>query len=285
MSRPMNKPACILDCFSSFLLISLTCWICSCERQAGSGAAVEWPELVAFDELAYQMEGHAKIKDAEGIRGMLGPLLDSGRAVSIDTMPSNVANQPMVEQTLGDLTSLVGGLGSESVPDEELFSLVEGLHPVVEALIEAAGMPHIHANEGPNGGYLHPVFGTNGDQAGTVEIKLHDDAGDIEVWLTRQGHGGPVWDLPVDSRIKLHFPDLKKQVQLAVRDAEENRDESGQITVREGATNYFVFPGETGADASWLMGADFAAKVAMNFDGALSEFILRPHVHAEEEAH
>ena len=63
--------------------------------------------------------------------------------------------------------------------------------------MKAAGMPHVHANEGPKGGFRFIVFGADGQQVGTAEIKLHDDAGDLEVWLTRGGHGGDPWRLPV----------------------------------------------------------------------------------------
>lgn len=246
--------------------------------------AVEWPELVAFDDVAYRAEGFAKVKDRGGLVNLLPKVLETGRAISAQTIPGNVANRQKVEQVLGDLSSLVEGLAENDISDDQLFSLTEGLHPVVAALIESAGMPHIHANEGPNEGSLHPLFGTEGGQAGTAEIKLHDDAGDIEVWLTKGGHGGSTWDLPIDSTLKIDFPDLVKQVTLAVRDAGENRDEAGNVTVRDGATNYFVFPGETGVDASWLMGEEFAAKAELSFEGgSTGRIVLRPHAHHEEE--
>ncbi|MEM9015649.1 MAG: hypothetical protein AAGC68_01450 [Verrucomicrobiota bacterium] len=245
---------------------------------------VSWPELVAFDELAYRAEGLAKIKDRDGILGQRPALLEAGSAVSPESVPNNVKNPEQVRQLLGDLSSLIDGIAKSDISDATLFSLVEGLHPVVASLIKAAGMPHLHTNEGPNDGSLHPVFGGDGEQVGTAEIKLHDDAGDIEVWLTSGGHGGPPWDLPTDSVLILTFPDLGKQIDLAVRDSTENRDEEGNGTVRDGATNYFVFPGETGADASWLMGREFAAKAILDLEAASTgDIILRPHVHHEEE--
>ena len=67
---------------------------------------------------------------------------------------------------------------------------------------------------------------------------------------------------------------------LAVRDRERNADESGSSTIHQGATAYFVFPADTGADASWLMGKEFAAKSELRFEDAKTgSFILRPHVH------
>ena len=141
-------------------------------------------------------------------------------------------------------------------------------------------MPHLHGNEGPHDGFLHPVFNADGEQIGTAEIKLHDDAGDLEVWLTRGGHGGEPWRLPVDSTLNLAFPDLDKTVTLAVRDRVDNKDESGAPTISEGVTSYFIFPGETEADATWLQGAEFAAKAELRFqDATTGTFALYPHVH------
>ena len=61
-----------------------------------------------------------------------------------------------------------------------------------------------------------------------------------------------------------------------MRDHERNEDESGNSTIVEAKTNYFVFPGETGVDATWLMGAEFAAKVELSFTNATtgSLFVL-----------
>jgi len=279
MKRSIATP---LHLFLASVIAILTA---SCGRevpQADAGPVV-WPELAAFDEFAYRAEGLAKVKDRDGLLKQRATLLEAGWAVSPKTMPENVANRKRVHQLLGDLSSLVNGFATNEISDERLFALAEGLHPVVEALIEAAGMPHVHANEGPNEGSLHPLFGADGAQVGTAEVKLHDDAGDLEVWLTKGGHGGVAWDLPVESRLKLAFPDLGKEVELAVREPAENRDEAGTVTVRAGATNYFVFPGETGADASWLKGADFAAKASLEMEGASTGgFVLRPHAHHEE---
>ena len=71
-----------------------------------------------------------------------------------------------------------------------------------------------------------------------------------------------------------------QSVSLAIRNREKNEDESGASTIKDGATAYFVFPGESGADASWLMGADFAAKADLGFEGhTTGSFVLRPHIH------
>ena len=91
-------------------------------------------------------------------------------------------------------------------------------------------------------------------------------------WLATQLHGTTTLD----------YGDRK--VELAVRNTGDNEDEDGPPTNRGGKTNYFIFPGDTGADAAWLMGADFESKVVVSFevDGVTytsDEFLLRPHTH------
>lgn len=257
----------------------------SCKRDGGgSGEPVSWPELNQLDEVAYRAEGFVRVGDFVTVRESFSELLEAGKAVTPATMPANAADPQQVETILADLTSLVDGLSSD-LDDQALGTLVLGLHPVIEKLIKSAGMPHIHANEGPNDGFLHPIFDGEGKQVGTAEVKLHDDAGDLEVWLTRGGHGGDPWRLPLDTTLALQFSDLGRAVVLAVRDRERNEDESGASTIQDGMTAYFVFPGESGADPSWLTGADFAAKAELQFgESTTGSFILRPHIHKEDGA-
>ncbi len=252
----------------------------SCGGGDAGGKAVTWPELAHFDELAYRADGFARVGDYASVEEARAELLEAGRAITPATTPSNAADPDQVETTLADLTSLIDGLAATELDRETMAALVLGLHPVLEKLMSAAGMPHVHASEGPNSGFRFPVFDADGKQVGTAEVKLHDDAGDIEVWLTQGGHGGEPWRLPVDTTLPLRFTDLDKTVMLAVRDQERNENESGEATIVDGATDYFVFPGDTGADASWLTGAEFAAKATLDVDGSTTgSIVLRPHVH------
>ncbi len=265
--------------FAYILCLALVLFGSACSREEPADETVYWPELVRFDEVAVRADGFARAGDHDSVRSMRPELLDAGRAVTPATAPSNVADPQQVATNLADLTNLLDGISAEG-DDESTASLVLGLHPVIGSLMEAAGMPHVHAHEGPNHGFLHPLFGSGGAQVGTAEIKLHDDAGDLEVWLTRGGHGGEPWRLALDTTLSLSLPDLGQEVTLAVRDSERNEDEYGAATIQDGATAYFVFPGETGADASWLIGADFAAKAELSFDDVTTgSFVLRPHVH------
>ena len=275
-----------MSIFRPFISLLLILSLCSCERNATNTGdeTVSWPEITEFDNIAFQADGLVRVKDLEAARKILGDLMKAGRAVTSTSIPSNAAKPEEVGLILSDLENLVSELGAENLDDSSLENLILGLHPVIAKLIEAAGMPHIHANEGPNGGFLFPVFDVNGKQNATVEIKLHDDAGDLEVWLKKGGYDGEALLLPTATMLTLDFPALDRNVTLAVRDHERNEDESGNSTVVETKTNYFIFPGETGADATWLMGAEFAAKVELSFTNATTgSFVLRPHIHREKE--
>ena len=270
-----------------FSLIALSLSAISCDRN-NTGyieeGEVTWPEITQFDDIAFRADGLLRVKDLDAARAMHDELLNAGLALDPSNIPANVANPQQVDFILGDLVSLVNGISKAGPNDPAYETLILGLHPLIAKLIEAAGMPHIHANEGPNSGFLHPVFDKEGMQVGTMEIKLHDDAGDLEVWLKKGGYEGEPWRLPIDTTLTVEFEGLKKRIILAVRDQERNEDESGTSTIYQGTTDYFVFPGETQDDASWLMGADFAAKVIVSFgDATTGQFVLRPHIHRADE--
>jgi hypothetical protein len=268
-----------------FFSIPLFLICVSCERGVTKTdeEPVLWPEITRFDDIAFRADGYVRVKDYSAVRELYGDLLEAGKAVKMATVPSQIANSQEVEVLLGDLTNMIDGLEADGLDDATLGNLVLGLHPVIAKLIEAAGIPHVHENEGPNSGFLFPLFDSEGKQSGTVEIKLHDDAGDVEVWLKRGGYDGEAWRLPLDSTLTLDFPSEGKKVTLAVRDGERNEDESGESTIFDGKTDYFVFPADTGVDASWLMGSEFAAKAELSFGAETTgSFVLRPHVHREK---
>lgn len=164
------------------------------------------------------------------------------------------------------------GLAAVTFP---LLALV-GCDSSVEIAEDPANAPLI---EGPNEGFTFQLVDPGGEGVGTAEIKLHDDKGDLEVWINK---GGAPWDLPLDSELTVTFPDLEKEVTLVVRDRDANADENGRSMIRDGQTNYFIFPGDTGVDASWLQGHDFAESAMLTFEAgggkAMTRLILlKPH--------
>jgi hypothetical protein len=142
-------------------------------------------------------------------------------------------------------------------------------------------------------GILAPLIGKfqgAGLPTGFVEVKLHDDLGDLELWVTHSGASSSPLDFALDTPVQLTFMShADKSVSLRVRNTEQNEDEEGVPNVRGApdaspGTNYFIFPGESGEDAAWLTGKDFRAtvKVSIGSGGtALTSepFVLVPHSH------
>ena len=142
---------------------------------------------------------------------------------------------------------------------------------------------HSHHSHTPHSGVVAP-FTNSGKKAGVLELKLHDDKGDLELWLT-QKDGKTPFDLPLDSIITVRFTELGNQaVQLQVRNTTSNEDEDGKANIRGNKTHYFIFPGDTGVDASFLVGKEFSSDVFVSFlvggeAYTSSTFTLKPHTH------
>lgn len=142
---------------------------------------------------------------------------------------------------------------------------------------------HTHT---PHVGIMVPFFAVGTEkQQGFAELKLHDDKGDLELWLTRDSSGILPFDLSLDSVITVAFADLNnKQVSLKVRNSHTNEDEDGKGNIRNNKTQYFIFPGDSGADASFLVGKGFVATVTISFSSngvsyITKPFELSPHTH------
>lgn len=159
---------------------------------------------------------------------------------------------------------------------------------------EKSGDSHDHAghNDGASDGVIARItLASTNEKVGYLRLKLHDDKGDLEVWLARDADFAQPFDLPLDSTITVTFPDKENRaVSLRARNRDKNEDEEGKANVREGKTNYFIFPGATGADAGWLKGGDFLSTVKVAFSAgeknyATSLFVLRPHTHGAGHAH
>ncbi len=160
---------------------------------------------------------------------------------------------------------------------------------------ERAGLPlsgHGHEHgDSPHHGIVAAFRAAEGAAGGHLELKLHGDKGDLELWIAKDAKISQPLDLPMDTKIKVVFIDHgNREATLAVRNRGKNEDEGGTPNAREGKTNYFIFPGDSGQDASWLKGKEFQSIVKVTFEnggGAFSseEFVLVPHTHDGEEAH
>lgn len=157
-----------------------------------------------------------------------------------------------------------------------------------DGIDERAGLPlsgHGHEHhDGPHHGVLAGLTGKTGTK-GFLELKLHDDKGDLELWLARDEAISVPMDLPVDSEIEVEFVDVAgRKVTLRARNHVRNEDEGGQGNVRDGKTHYFIYPSQPGQDAVWLQGKEFSSIVVVRFSAGgeqfeSEEFVLKPHVH------
>lgn len=144
------------------------------------------------------------------------------------------------------------------------------------------GHGHEHA-DGPHHGLIAGFSG--GGTNGFLELKLHDDKGDLELWLAQDRAIAQPFDLSLDTSVEVQFVDVDgRVVSLRPRDLKSNEDENGKPNIRAGKTNYFIYPTEPEQDASWLQGTEFQSIVVVRFnrDGqsfTSDEFVLQPHAH------
>ena len=151
----------------------------------------------------------------------------------------------------------------------------------VRARLPLDGHGHDHV-EGPHSG-VPATF--KGAENGHLELKLHDDKGDLELWLYKDSGFSKPFDLPLDAKIEIEFVDVEnRKVNLSPRNTEKNEDEDGKPNIRPSGTNYFIYPSKDGEDASWLKGKTFQSIVIVRFAGGAfkftsEEFVLKPHTH------
>ncbi len=143
-----------------------------------------------------------------------------------------------------------------------------------------------HGHEHPSGPHAGvPAKFTAGEASGYLELKLHDNNGDLELWLFQSAEFAEPFDVATDAKVELSFVDVDgRKITMQPRNLEKNEDEAGQANMRAGKTNYFIFPGSSGADATWLQGKDFQSIVSLRISNAGSElvseeFVLSPHAH------
>merc|ERR1711862_86241 len=101
--------------------------------------------------------------------------------------------------------------------------------------------------------------------------------------LCKDGAMSEPLDFPADTSITITFPTHdNRSVTLAVRDMEKNEDEDGNANMRDGKTNYFIFPGESDQDPEFLIGEKFRSTTTVTFTAegkayTAPPFILVPH--------
>jgi hypothetical protein len=137
----------------------------------------------------------------------------------------------------------------------------------------------VHPGAAPtNGGIMSVLEDADGKHVGFIELKLHDDAGDLELWICKDGAMSEPLDFPASTSITVTCPTHDKSVQLQVRNNDKNEDEDGNPTMRDGKTNYFIFPGESEQDPAWLVGAKFRSTTTVTFTSESKNYTAPPFV-------
>ena len=167
------------------------------------------------------------------------------------------------------------------------LGLMVGVHTFAHDLEHTA---EAHDAHGVRDGLLAPFHDAAGEEAGRIEWKLDTKTGRIEAWILTGGGDGEPFEIPVDARLTLTFHDLDRSLDLVVKDPQANVDSDGYATVRDGRTNYFVYPVEATDGPAWLKDAAFASEVSATFirdgiryTGAL--FTLMPFDHVGGHGH
>jgi hypothetical protein len=112
--------------------------------------------------------------------------------------------------------------------------------------------------------------------------RLYASAGKQSWGQSHTGKPVPL-DVPKETVIRLTFPSHPdKTLEMRIRNDDKNEDEEGTPNLRDGGTNYFIFPGESGQDAEWLKGEDWRGVAVVSFEAdskpfASDPFVLVPH--------
>ncbi len=109
---------------------------------------VKWPSLKKLDDLAERCEALCERKEVAALRKIASSVKDAAKAVESEPVPKGAKSPDEVKVLQSDLKSLADSIGDSVKQDsEELTAILAGIHPIVEKLMEASGMPHVHEKE------------------------------------------------------------------------------------------------------------------------------------------
>ena len=112
----------------------------SAVQEHRDGTGVQWPELKALDTLSAGAEIVIERGDEEKLRQLADQMKVATIALADAPLPPGVKNSGDLERMLGSLKELAATLDDP----EHVHDAVRAFHPVVEKLMETAGVPHTH---------------------------------------------------------------------------------------------------------------------------------------------
>jgi hypothetical protein len=132
------------------LSISALLFILTLPLAHAGEAVVTWPSLKKLDDLAEKCEALTESKDVAALRKIAASVKTAAEKVETEAVPKNAKQPEQVKVFQGDLKNLTDSITEPAKQDgEELTALLAGVHPIVEQLMEASGMPHVHETEEP----------------------------------------------------------------------------------------------------------------------------------------
>jgi len=115
---------------------------------ANAETVVKWDSLKNLDNLAERCEALSDSKDISGLRKLIKPVRSAMASVAADPVPKDAKLPDQVKFLQADLKNLSEVLSDPQIEaNTEFVEILAGIHPIVENLMEAAGMPHVHEND------------------------------------------------------------------------------------------------------------------------------------------
>jgi len=163
-----------------YLCVTLACLLCASQTACNSGRdsgeaenkplsqnspGIQWESLHDLDELAEQAEEAGGQGDAAALNDLANKIRPIALRVASDTLPTGVHDPNQVQILQQDLRNLAANLPDEHlpIPETDLRQTLKAFHPIVEHLMEAAGMPHVHEHEKEGQDHDHGHAGESQD--------------------------------------------------------------------------------------------------------------------------
>jgi len=118
---------------------------------------VVWPELTNLDELSHMVLANHQAEKFEANEELAPEFKSSFEALLKSEIPSNVKNSEQVNLVLADINSMQSIMNDyERFGSAEVMSTtMDAIAVSVEKLVEASGIPHVHAKASNDESHTH----------------------------------------------------------------------------------------------------------------------------------
>lgn len=113
-----------------------------------AATVVKWDALKNLDDLAERCATLSEAKDLAALRPLMQPIKTAMVIVAAEPVPAGAKAPDQVKILQTDLNNLAEALSDPDIQAHAgLIAIFAGIHPVVEKLMETAGMPHVHEDD------------------------------------------------------------------------------------------------------------------------------------------